>query len=114
MFGILVPRTNRETNDLCREKAYTLWNQKTGARTSNYGSRVDFILATGPGADLPSPAAALVAEMNSPAAATDATRPATQSQAVLGSPAAGILQTALQLALSLPLIQEQEERRSVW
>ena len=32
----------------CRKAAYTVWNQKTGARASNYGSRVDFILAAGP------------------------------------------------------------------
>ena len=25
-----------------------MWNQKTGARATNYGSRVDFILAAGP------------------------------------------------------------------
>ena len=31
-----------------RKAAYTVWNQRTGARGSNYGSRVDFILAAGP------------------------------------------------------------------
>ncbi|DBA80829.1 TPA: hypothetical protein ACH3X1_008046 [Trebouxia sp. C0004] len=52
-----------------REKAYTVWNQKTGARTSNYGSRVDFILAAGPDrADPHSPAAGHGALHNSPAA----------------------------------------------
>ena len=29
----------------CRPKAYTVWNMKRGARVTNYGSRIDFILA---------------------------------------------------------------------
>ena len=29
----------------CRPKAYTVWDVKSGARSTNYGSRVDFILA---------------------------------------------------------------------
>lgn len=37
-----------------------MWNQKTSARASNYGSRVDFILAAGP------PAAATQADTASP------------------------------------------------
>ncbi|DBA67871.1 TPA: hypothetical protein ACH3X2_014155 [Trebouxia sp. C0005] len=74
-----------------REKAYTVWNQKTGARTSNYGSRVDFILAAGPDkADLHSPAAGHGANHNSPAAVpgADADSPAADNEAAASSPAA--------------------------
>jgi len=75
----------------CREKAYTVWNQKTGARTSNYGSRVDFILAAGPDkADPHSPAAGHAAVYNSPAAVpgADADSPAADDGAAASSPAA--------------------------
>jgi len=75
----------------CREKAYTVWNQKTGARTSNYGSRVDFILAAGPDkADPHSPAAGHAAVYNSPAAVpgADADSPAADDGTAASSPAA--------------------------
>ena len=39
-----------------------MWNQKTGARATNYGSRVDFILAAGPKAAGHSPAGVAHAE----------------------------------------------------
>ena len=68
-----------------------MWNQKTGARTSNYGSRVDFILAAGPDkADPHSPAAGHGADQNSPApvAGADADSPAVDVEAAAGSPAA--------------------------
>ncbi|KAL3146027.1 hypothetical protein ABBQ38_015382 [Trebouxia sp. C0009 RCD-2024] len=45
-----------------RERAYTVWNQKTGARATNYGSRVDFILAAGPKAAAHSPVGVAHAE----------------------------------------------------
>ncbi len=75
----------------CRESAYTVWNQKTGARTSNYGSRVDFILAAGPDkADPHSPAAGHGADQNSPAAVpgADADSPAAGDEAAASRPAA--------------------------
>lgn len=53
-----------------REKAYTVWNQKTGARATNYGSRVDFILAAGPRAANNSPAKGAHARQPGPAAGT--------------------------------------------
>lgn len=39
-----------------------MWNQKTGARATNYGSRVDFILAAGPKAAAHSPVGVAHAE----------------------------------------------------
>ncbi|KAL0046517.1 hypothetical protein WJX82_002646 [Trebouxia sp. C0006] len=74
-----------------REKAYTVWNQKTGARTSNYGSRVDFILAAGPHkADPHSPAAGHGANQNSPVAVAVAAAdsPAAGDKPATSSPAA--------------------------
>ncbi len=69
-----------------RKKAYTVWNQKTGARASNYGSRVDFILAAGPRAPSHSPAAVPGADATSPAAASEATSDAADEGAVAASP----------------------------
>ncbi|KAL3155760.1 hypothetical protein ABBQ32_012777 [Trebouxia sp. C0010 RCD-2024] len=54
-----------------RERAYTVWNQKTGARATNYGSRVDFILAAGPKAAAHSPARAAHAEGGTTGAAAN-------------------------------------------
>ena len=81
----------RKASFSCREKAYTVWNQKTGARTSNYGSRVDFILAAGPDkADPNSPAAGHDADHNSPAAVegADADSPAAGDEAAASCSAA--------------------------
>lgn len=33
----------------CRPEAYTCWSQASGARCNNYGTRIDLILAGGPG-----------------------------------------------------------------
>lgn len=48
-----------------------MWNQKTGARATNYGSRVDFILAAGPKAAAHSPARAAHAEGGTTGAAAN-------------------------------------------
>ncbi|KAL0040073.1 hypothetical protein WJX79_005110 [Trebouxia sp. C0005] len=94
-----------------REKAYTVWNQKTGARTSNYGSRVDFILAAGPDkADLHSPAAGHGANHNSPAAVpgADADSPAADDEAAASSPAAsaGIHADTKQVPKDTPFVDK--------
>lgn len=86
-----LPKSKAFLSFPCREKTYTVWNQKTGARTSNYGSRVDFILAAGPHkADPHSPAAGHGANQNSPVAVAVAAAdsPAAGDKPATSSPAA--------------------------
>lgn len=68
-----------------REKAYTVWNQKTGARGSNHGSRVDFILAAGPRAAFSSPAEGPNAQMSG-ATASSPTPPGATSSSPAADP----------------------------
>ena len=70
-----------------KEKAYTVWNQKSGARASNYGSRVDFILAEGPNAHSSG------ATASSPAAGS---KDASSSFAAADSPSSSSLPVATQ------------------
>ena len=50
LWTCLCPAFSLPCITACRREAYTCWNQASGARVNNYGSRIDLILA----ADAPS------------------------------------------------------------